>query len=572
MILFGKSRSGLRIRASRPLKKARLAPLLLVAAALSACGQDAEMGQASAQAAGSTPVYGDTFIPASIGDISGLIPNITSDVSSSTVGGLIYDGLVKGDRDQNIVGELAESWQYSPDCLELTFRLRQNVKWHDGRPFTAEDASFTYETMIDPKTPSGYKDSFRAVESAQVIDPYTIRFRYKQPYAKALISWTTAMLPKHLLEPYVKEGRLREAPQNQRSPVGTGPYRFQEWKSGEKVVLVANPEYHGGRPYLSRVVYRVIPSQATIFLELQAKGVDAVGFEGYGGLTAIQYKRQTDYPAFRKAYTKYRYPANSYTYFGLNLKDPRFADRRVRQAFAHAIDKQELIDGVMLGLGREATGPYKPGSWAYHGNVHRYAYDPARARALLAQAGWIDSNGDGVVDRDGKPFTFEILTNQGNDERRKVAEIIQASLRQIGVATDVRILEWANFLKEYVKKRRFEALILGWTFGLDPDQYEIWHSSKTGPDDLNHISYANPVVDELLEKGRASCVQQDRVAHYRKLQEIFAVELPVIFLHMRDALPAVTSRIRGIEPAPAGIDHNFTEWFVPEALQRYTAG
>jgi peptide/nickel transport system substrate-binding protein len=547
-----------------------LAVLLVAVAALGGCGGEAEVGQASAQT-GATPTYGDTFIPAYIGDISGLIPNITNDVPSSTVGGLIYDGLVKTDRDQNIVGELAESWEYSRDCLELTFRLRKNAKWHDGHPFTAEDVRFTYETMIHPKTPSGYKESFTAIESAQVLDPYTIRFRYKQPYARALQSWTMAMLPKHLLEPYVKEGRLREAPQARTSPVGTGPYMFREWKSGEKVVLVANPNYHWGRPYISRVVYRIIPSQATIFLELQAKGIDAVGFDGVGGLTAIQYQRQTDYPAFRKAYAKYRYPANSYTYFGLNLRDPRFADLRVRQAFAHAINKQELIEGVMLGLGREATGPYKPGSWAYHADVHRYPYDPARARALLAQAGWMDSDGDGVLDREGKPFAFEILTNQGNDERRKVAEIIQASLRQIGVASEVRILEWATFLKEYVKKRRFEAIILGWTFGLDPDQYEIWHSSKSGPDDLNHISYANPLVDELLAKGRASCVKEERVAHYRRLQEIFAVELPVIFLHMRDTLPAVTSRIHGIEPAPAGITYNFTEWFVPEVLQRYTA-
>src|SRR5262249_9924040 len=177
--------------------------------------------------------------------------------------------------------------------------------------------------------------------------------------AKALQSWGTWMLPRHLLESYVTEGRLREAPQNRSAPVGTGPYRFKEWHTGEKIVLTASPDYYDPGPYLSRLVYRVIPSQATIFLELKAKGVDAAD------LTALQFARQTEYRAFHKAFQKFRYPSNGYTYLGFNLKDPRFADQRVRQAFAHAINKRAIIDGVLLGLGREATGPYKPGTRVY---------------------------------------------------------------------------------------------------------------------------------------------------------------------------------------------------------------
>jgi peptide/nickel transport system substrate-binding protein len=374
------------------------------------------------------------------------------------------------------------------------------------------------------------------------------------------------MLPKHLLESYMKDGKLREAPQNWSAPVGTGPYRFGELRSGEKIVLLANPDYYEGRPYLSRVVYRIIPSQATIFLELKARGLDAAG------LTALQYKRQTEYPAFRKAYNKFRYPSNGYTYLGFNLKDPRFADKRVRQAFAHAINKGELIDGVILGLGREATGPYKPGTWVYNPQVKTYPYDLAKAKALLAEAGWKDTNGDGLLDKDGKPFAFELLTNQGNDERKKVAGIIQASLRELGVSVEVRILEWAAFLKEYIKKKRFEAIVLGWGIGLDPDQYDVWHSSKTGPDELNHISFQNAEVDGLLEKGRSSCVQNERKRYYDRLQEVLAEEQPIVFLYFRDALPAVSSRVLGIVETPNGIRYRFHEWFVPKQAQRYTAG
>jgi peptide/nickel transport system substrate-binding protein len=552
------------VTTNRPLAALALACLL----ALAGCGPEAGSGAEPVGRADATvkPAYGDTFIDVLTGNISGLIPNIVSDSASFDVGSLLYNGLVTRDADLNFVGDLAESWTFSQDCRELTFKLRRDAKWHDGQPFTAADVAFTYETMINPKTPTAYRSSFKMVEAVETPDPYTVSVRYKHAYAKALDTWDLWMLPRHLLESYVKEGKLREAPQNWKAPVGTGPYRFSELKSGEKIVLLANPDYYEGRPYLSRVVYRIIPSQATIFLELKAKGLDSAG------LTALQFTRQTDYPAFRKAYRKFRYPSNGYTYLGFNLRDPRFADKRVRQAFAYAVNKTELIDGVLLGLGREATGPYKPGTWAYNPNVKRYPYDMAKAKALLADAGWKDTDGDGILDKDGKRFAFELLTNQGNEERRKVAEIAQASLRELGVAVEVRVLEWAAFLKEYIKKRRYEAIILGWGIGLDPDQYDVWHSSKTGPDELNHISYANAEVDELLEKGRSTCVREDRKKYYDRFQEILAEEQPIVFLYFRDALPVVSSRVHGIIESPNGIRYKFNEWFVPKSAQRYTAG
>jgi len=547
----------------------RAAVLVVLAVAAAACTSEVGSGTGDDGAARKTarPVYGDTLIEALLGDIQGLIPNITSDSASHTIGDLIYSGLVKRDGSLRLVGDLAESWTVSRDCRNMTFQLKKNVKSHDGRPFTADDVVFTYQAMVNPKTPTAYKEDFKAVESIEAVDAHTVRVRYARPYAKALQSWSTNMLPRHLLESYVAEGRLREAPQNRESPVGTGPYRFKEWRTGEKVVLTANRDYYDTGPYLSRLVYRIIPSQATIFLELKAKAIDSSST-----LTALQYKRQTDYPGFRRAYQKFRYPSSAYTYFGFNLKDPRFADKRVRQAFAYAISKQELIEGVRLGLGREATGPYKPGTWVYNPNVKRYPHDLERARQLLAEAGWREKNGDGLLVKDGKPFTFTLMTNQGNDERKKIAELIQASLRELGVGVDIRILEWASFIKEYVKKRRFEAIVLGWGIGLDPDQYEIWHSSKTGPDDLNHISYANPEVDEMLERGRSSCFEDERKKYYDRLQEILAEDQPVVFLYFPDALPVVATRVYGVVETPNGIGFSFTEWFVPRSLQRYTAG
>ena len=545
-----------------------VAGLVLGAAVTAAgCGVDSGGAGESATAVDEKPVKGDTFIDSSIGNVSALIPNIANDQSSHEIGGQIYNGLVTFDKDLNIVPDLAESWTFSADCRRLTFRLRNNVRWHDGKPFTAADVLFTHAAMVHPKTPTAYREDFEAVETLQAVDPRTISITYKTPYAKALQSWSMYMLPKHLLESYMQEGRLREAPQNRTSPVGTGPYRFKEWKSGEKVVLVANPDYwEQPRPYISRMVYRIIPSQATIFLELKAKGVDAAN------LTALQYKRQTDYPAFQKAYKRFRFVTNSVTYFAFNLKDPRFADKRVRHAIAHAINKQELIDHVILGLGQRATGPYLPNTWPYNADVTDLAYDPARAKALLADAGWKERNAEGYLVKDGQPFAFEVLTNQGNDERKKVAEIVQAALREIGLKVEVRIIEWATLLKEHVRKRNFDALVLGWGLGLDADRYSMFHSSKMRPEDFNVASYANAEVDELLERGRATCVQADRARAYRRMHTILADELPVLFLYHREALHAVSSRIRGVKPSPVGtLLHNFNEWYVPRNLQRYTA-
>ncbi|MEK7366565.1 MAG: ABC transporter substrate-binding protein, partial [candidate division NC10 bacterium] len=299
-------------------------------------------------------------------------------------------------------------------------------------------------------------------------------------------------------------------------------------------------------------------------LELKARNVDMAG------LTPLQFRRQTDYPAFARFFERYRYLSNSYAYLGFNLKDPRFADRRVRRALAHAIDRREIIEGVLLGLAQEAVGPYKPGTWWYTDEVQTFPYDPDRAKELLREAGWRDRDGDGILERDGKPFRFTIRTNQGNSVRIQTAEIIQRRLKAIGIDVNIHVVEWAAFINTFIRKRDFEAIILGWGLGLDPDQYEIWHSSKIGPDQLNHISYGNPEVDRLLESGRRTFNQERRKAIYREFQRVLAEDQPVVFLYVPDALTAVSSRIQGIEPAPAGLAWNFIRWYVPRELQRYT--
>ncbi len=508
---------------------------------------------------GQKPVYGDAIITGSIGDASNLIPMLSSDATSHEIAGLIYNGLVKYDKDLNLVGDLADSWTIENDGKTITFHLKHGVKWQDGQPFTSADVLFGYKTIIDPKTPTAYAGDFLEVEKAEAPDPYTFRVTYKEPFAPALSSWgDIVVLPRHLLQ-----GKdITKSPLS-RHPVGLGPYRLKLWKTQERIELVANNDYFDGRPYLNGYIMRIIPDPATMFMELKAGGLD------WMSLSPIQYQRQTDTPFFKKNFKKYKYLSFSYTYLGYNLNHPFFKDKRVRQAISYAIDKEEIIRGVLLGLGVEATGPYKPDAWFYNPNVKRYPYDPRRAKKLLADSGWRDTDGDGILDKDGIPFSFTVLTNQGNPLRDKTAQIIQYRLGQIGIKMDIRQLEWTAFINDFIDKRRFEAVILGWTLGQDPDIYDIWHSSKTGPKQLNFIGYKNPEVDRLLVLGRRTFDREKRRQIYFKIQEILAEDQPYTFLYVPMALPIIHARFHGIKPAPAGISYNFIRWWVPKNEQKY---
>lgn len=545
------------------MKKTLVLQCVLCAVLFSGCGEKSEelsppTGTPGTSEAG--PAYGDILIEGSIGDASNLIAMLANDSASFEVAGLVYNGLVKYDKDLNLVGDLAESWDISEDNLTITFHLRKGVKWQDGVEFTAEDVLFGFKTIIDPNTPTGYAGDFQTVERAEALDPYTFRVKYKQPFAPGLASWgSLVVLPKHLLE-----GNDITKSALARQPMGNGPYRLKEWKTGEKIVLVSNHEYYEGRPYIDGVIYRIIPDSATMFLELLAGNID------FMGVTPFQYLRQTGTPAFKKAYRKYKYLSFSYTYLGYNLLNPKFRDKRVRQAISYAIDKDEVIEGVLFGLGMVATGPYKPGTWQHNPQIKPYPFDPVKAKALLAEAGWQDRDQDGVLEKNGEKFEFTIITNQGNNERRKTAEIIQQRLAQVGIQVRIRVLEWAAFINEYIDKKNFEATILGWTIGQDPDLFDVWHSSKTGYKELNFVSYKNDEVDRLIMEGRHTFDQEKRKQAYFRIQEILAEEQPYTFLYVPFALPVVHKRFRGIEPAAAGIGYNFPKWYVPKPEQRYT--
>jgi len=360
------------------------------------------------------------------------------------------------------------------------------------------------------------------------------------------------VIPKHLLE-----GKDINTDPFNRHPIGTGPYRLKEWIAGQKLVLESNERYFEGRPNIDQYLYRIIPDSSTMFQELLSGGVDMMG------LNPLQFLRKSETRRIRENYRKFRYPANAFTYMGYNLKSPLFADKKVRQALAYAIDRQSIIDGVLMGIGRPCTGPFSYVSWAYNPKVQPYPYDPKRAMRMLEETGWKDVNGDGILEKDGRPFHFTILTNQGNGERIRASEIIQQNFKKVGIDAKIRVMEWQAFL-EQIDKRSFDAIILGWSMSRDPDLYDIWHSSKTGKGEYNFIGYNNPEVDRLLVQGRRVFSVEERKKIYYRIHEILADEQPYAFLYVPDATPIVHKRFKGIEVAPLGIMYNFNQWYVPK--------
>ena len=502
---------------------------------------------------------GDAFVSGSSADAITLIPFLADDAPSSGICSLIFNGLTKVDKDLKIVGDLAKDWKVSEDKLTITFYLRQGVKWHDGKELTAEDVKFTYETILNPKNACPYIASYQDIQDIKIIDRYTIQFRYKKPYAPALSKLGIGIIPKHILEgKNIRESHFK------REPIGSGPYKLTAWKTDEYIILDSFKEYFEHPPYIGRYVMRVIPDETVQFLELITGGID------YMGLTPYQYRYRTDTKKFKQRFNRYKYLAHSYTYIGYNLDDPLFKDKKVRQALSYAINKKDIIDGVLMGLGQECTGPFLKGSLYYNENVKRYPYNPEKARRLLKEAGWVDVDNDGILEKNGKEFTFRLITNHGNDQRKNIAAIVQRQWREIGVDVKVQTIIWQAFINEFIDKRNFQAVILGWTIPTDPDITNVWHSASAREGGLNFIGYKNPEVDRLIEEGRETFDQEKRKEIYQKIHAILAEEQPYTFLYFPYALPAIHKRFKGIEPAPAELMYNFIDWYVPEIEQRYT--
>lgn len=505
-----------------------------------------------------SPDDGDWLIAHLSAEPATLNPITATDAYASNINDYIYESLLKRDeKTAQLVPQLAESWEVADDHLTYTFHLKKGIHWQDGAPFTARDVLFSYERIQDPKVDAAHlRNYYRDIEQLVMLDDYTVRYRYRIPYYLALeFCGGIPIVPAHL---FAESDDFNQHPIG-RHPVGTGPYRFVKWNTGEQIVLERDDGYWGEKPHLQRIVFKIV-TDSTVALEvLKQHGLDDMG------LRPIQWAMQTRGKRFQQDFQKLKYYLPSYSFVGWNLRKPLFQDRRVRQAMTMLVNREPILKKILFGLGTVISGPFYVNSPAYNQAIQPYPYDPKAALNLLHEAGWTDHDGDHILDKDGIPFEFEFIISSGSKFAEQLTTILQENLKRVGIRMRIRKLEWAVFIQK-IDAHEFDACTLSWRMGWDSDPFQIWHSSQAEKGS-NFVGFVNVEADRLIEEARKEFDAEKRRQMYHRFHEIIHEEQPYTFLFTTEALVAVDRRFANVQVYPLGLAPK--EWWVPRDLQRY---
>jgi ABC-type transport system substrate-binding protein len=460
--------------------------------------------------------------------------------------------------------------EHNPSIL---FHLRRDVRFHDGHEFTARDVKFTYDAIMNPRNLSPRTADFEPVRRVEIVGPYTVRVVYKRLFSPAIYSWTMGILPEHLLN----DEALREEMDSRglssaaretfgirdsrvsRNPVGAGPFKFLEWQSDELIHLTRNEDYWEGPPLFKDFFYRIIPDYVTQEVEFRTGAIDA-----YTPLPhqIARYKDDDRYQALSSL-------GFGYTYIGYNNRHPILKDRRVRKALGMAIDVDQIIKYILYDEAERVTGPYPKNTDWYDQSIAPLPYDPQGALRILEELGW-KKNADGWLEKDGKIFEFNLVTNHGNPIRKAIMTIVQNDWRKIGVKCNTQLFEWAVFLEDFIYPGKFDAVILAWSMGIDPDLYTLWHSSQSGFKQLNFVGYRNPKADRLIERIRREYNRNTQIDLTHQLHRLIAEDQPYTFLYAMRTTEVLDKKIvmvekdgkyQKIEPTKGGqIYYYFNRW------------
>lgn len=471
--------------------------------------------------------------------------------------------------------ELLEVGEHNPI---VTFHLHPGVKWHDGVPFTAEDVKFNYEAITDPRNASYLAGAFAAIKSVEAVDDLTARVTYKRLYSPAIMDWTQALVPKHLLDDAALKRemeRLNLSAKDRaqltvrtsdfgRHPIGTGPFRFAEWRTGQFIHLTRNDDYWGRPAEYHDYFFRSIPDYLSMELEFGAGAVDMYIAQPH---QAERYRRDPRYQVLGNN-------DGNYIYIGYNERLPMFQDKRVRKALGMAIDVDAILRYVLSGEGVRSTGPYYSNTPYRDPSIKPLPYDPKAALALLEEAGW-HKNARGQLEKDGKPFQFTIVSNSGNQQRKAIMIIAQEAWRALGIEVKVQDFEWTVFVEDFVETNHFDAIVLGWAgAAMNPDIHSIWHSSRTHHYESNHIGYESAEADALIMKIRKTYDPEQLVKLTHQLHRVIVDDAPYTFIYER-VMPYVydrriasveraadgTEQVRAITVPPSGdVLHSFRTW------------
>ena len=530
----------------------RTIAVLLVAAAVVTAATGPRPGLAQAPRPGGQIVHGSVQEPDRIwGPVTGL--TVSGEISQ-----LVNASLIEINERLEYVPALAtevptvDNGGISKDGLRYTFKLRKGVRWHDGKPFTSADVAFTHKVVMDPAVDVRGRVGWNKVSRVDTPDEHTVAFQFSAVDAPFLDRVATlGLLPKHIL------GELPGAEIKThkwfRAPVGLGPFMFKEWVSGSHLVLVKNPSYwKPGRPYLDRIIYKIVPDANALLNQLETGDVD----------TRVRLvNEQIDVVKKLPNLALVTAPSVTPWLLWMNHTVPPFNDKRVRQALAHGFDKERLAKTILGGHVTPAWQLIPPMSWAYNPDVARHAHDPARARALLDEAGW-KPGADGVRAKDGRRLTFEIANIGGEQERVQVLSFMQQQWKPIGVEARIRTVDVGQMWGNMLPKRQFEAAY-SYTGRLpDPDMSSHYLSPELKPT-TNFAGYSNAEVDRLLLAATATPDREKRRAAYRKVQEIVADDAVYLFVYWLNGTTVLNKRVHGYRPAPGYVEFwNADEWWV----------
>ena len=467
----------------------------------------------------------DVITLAVLSSPNSLDPRIGSDETSQRAHQLIYDNLLALDDQLKVIGGLASSWE-QVDPLNYVVHLRPGVRFHDGHELTADDVVYTFGCFIDPSFISPRKGAYRMLARVEAVDRYTVRFVLKEPFGS---------FPIQLVMPVVPKGA---GPDLRDHPVGTGPYRFVSFAVDDQVTLTAFPEYFRGKPSNGGVILKVVPDEIMRALELRKGTVDMV----VNDLSPDVIHQL----AAERSVTIAESPGTDYAYVGINMRDSVLKDKRVRHALGYAIDRQAIVDHLRRGLARPAIGILPPASWAFDAGVFQFTHDPAKARALLEEAGYKDPDGDGPEPR--LRLSLKVSTNEFI---RLQAAVIQQDLKQVGIELDVRSYEFATLYAD-VLKGNFQLFTLQWVGVSDPDMLRrVFHSKQMPPNGFNRGYYENPDVDRLIDSAMAATSDADRRQRYGEAQRILAEDAPYISLWYKTNVAVSRTQIEGVKLTPS---------------------
>ena len=557
-------------------------PLLLLG-----CGKSEETRSTAQEVTYSEEdiVDGGNLIIGITGEPDALNPLTAHSKNSKDIISLIYRRLA--DQNEDLVSfspQLAESWDFSNDSLSITFNLRTDVSWHDGEEFNAEDVIFTYNLQINETlTWDGYS-SKENVERVVMLDDSTVVFHLREKSPTLLMDAVEGyIVPEHILSGIPIE-EIESAEFN-RNPIGTGPFKFAEWKSQQSVVLEKNQNYYiSGKPHLDGIFFQVVPDNINLWRQVQSGDMDFME-----KVPASDFNKLLE--SWERGDTRirpYSVLGRSYEYIGWNRIDPEnyarvmeeagdsepdmeellkphklFGSQKVRAALTTALDRKAIADVVTHGLAIPMHGPIPPVLWAYNSTANSvWEYDVEGAKAILSSEGWSDTDGDGILDKDGLKFSFEIITNAGNEERKQALTIVQQQLKEIGVEMKPRVLESALLFGRMLPTRELDAALLGWEVGLKMELTPLFHSSSIFIP-FNYISYLSPKFDMLEEAAKRETNRRAAQKHWDEVAKLLSWDLPYTWLYYKLETTAVHSRFKGVKIDKRGSFINMEDWWIP---------